>query len=243
METLGSERIQPDVAPGVECVPLSGEKLALAIQSMESPNFLMRLTARIMKLAKQKGFHSPFKDSMELPGGKSAADLAGDIVEKAMTGAYNWNHEQFPNFYHFCLSRAESILSNWLARAQRSRSMSPLMPEDSESEQTVPNALNTAIAPDDIYVILRMKDGGALGDRFLEDFALSLLEETTEQKIVFAVFDDRECANRAYCREKLALSEDVYDAAVKRIIRRLPGFVHEWRGKNQVNDADWREAR
>jgi len=243
MATLDSERIEPDEVPEAERIPLSGEKLALAIQAMEAPNFLMRLTARIMRLAKNKGFHSPFKDSMDLPGGKSAADLAGDIVEKAMSGRYTWDHEKIANFYHFCLSRAESVLSNWLARCQRFQTMSPVLIEDPESGRVDANPLNTAAAPDDVYELLRVKEGGALGDRFLEDFALSLPDGSPEQRIVLAVFDDRECANRAYCRSKLNLTEETYDAAIKRVLRRLPAFFHEWRGKNKIGDVDWKEAR
>ncbi len=243
MATLDSERNEPDEVPEAERVPLSGEKLALAIQAMETPNFPMRLTARIMKLAKNKGFHSPFKDSMDLPGGKSAADLAGDIVEKAMSGRYRWDHEKIPNFYHFCLSRAESILSNWLARCQRFQTMSPVLTEDPESGLVEANPLNAATAPDDIYELLRVKDGGALGDRFLEDFALSLPDGSPEQRIALAIFDDRECASRAYCRSKLNLTEETYDAAIKRVLRRLPAFFHEWRAKNKIGDADWKEAR
>ena len=36
MDTLGSERIEPDEVPEAERVPLSGQKLELAIQAMES---------------------------------------------------------------------------------------------------------------------------------------------------------------------------------------------------------------
>jgi hypothetical protein len=243
METLGSERKGPDVAHAEARVPLSGEKLALAVEAMKSPNFLMRLTARIMRLARQKGFHSPFKDIMDLPGGKSAADLAGDIVEKATDGTFTWDHAQIPNFYHFCLSRTESILSNWLARAKRSQTMSPLLDEDPELGVVDANPVNTATAPDDVYAVLRVREGGSLGDQFLEDFALSLPDGSQEQAIIMSVFDDRDCVNRAYCCKKLNLPGETYDAAKKRLLRRLPTFLPEWRAKNKVGDADWKEAR
>jgi len=206
MDTLGSDRKELDIADAEERVPLSGEKLALAVSVMKSPDFLMRLTARIMKLARQKGFHSPFKDSMDLPGGKSAADLAGDIVEKAMDGTFTWDQLQTPNFYHFCLSRAESILSNCLVRAKRSQTMSPLLTKDPYLGDVDANPLNTAAAPDDVYAVLRMREGGSLGNRFLEDFALSLPDGSPEQAMILSVFDDRDCANRAYCCKKLNLS-------------------------------------
>jgi hypothetical protein len=243
MNTLGSERKEPDAARAEERVPLSGEKLALAVEAMKSPNFLVRLTARIMKLARKMGFHSPFKDGMDLPGGKSAADLAGDIVEKAMDGTFTWDQNRIPSFYHFCLSRAESILSNWLVRAKRSQTMSHVLIEDLELGGVGANALNTATAPDDIYAVLRVREGGLLGDRFLEDFALSLPDGSPEQAIILAVFDDRDCGNRAYCCKKLKILGETYDAATKRLLRRLPAFLHEWRAKNKVGDVEWKEAR
>jgi len=243
MDALGSERKGPDVAHATARVPLSGEKLALAVEAMKSPNFHMRLTARIMKLARQKGFHSPFKDNMDLPGGKSAADLAGDIVEKAIDGTFTWDQAQIPHFYHFCLSRAKSILSNWLAKAKRSETVSPILAEDPELGVVDANPVSTATAPDDVYAVLRMREGGSLGDRFLEDFALSLPDGSPEQAILLSVFDDRDCASRAYCCRKLNLSGEKFDAATKRLLRRLPTFLQEWRTNNKVGDADWKEAR
>ena len=243
MDLLNSENKEPDVAQVEKRVPLSGEKLALAVEAMNSPNFLMRLTARIMKLAKQKGFHSPFKDSMDLPGGKSAADLASDIVEKALDGSFTWDHARIPNFYHFCLSRAESILSNWLNRAKRSQTMDHVLAEDPEAGGLNSNPLNTSVAPEDIYLVLRVREGGALGDRFLEDFGLSLPDGSHEQAIILAVFDDRDCADRLSCCKKLNISGDVYDAAKKRLLRRLPAFQLEWCAKNKIGEADWKEAQ
>lgn len=243
MENLASERKQPEAANVEAREPLSGESLASAIEAVKSPDFLKRLTAKIMKLARKKGFHSPFEDDMELPGGKSAADLAADILEKAMDGSYTWKRTEIPDFSDFCLSRAESILSNWLARAKWSRSLSPIAAENPETGLIDANPLTTAVARDDVYTALRLKDGGALGNRFLEDFALSSPDGSVEQSMLFAVFDDRECAGRAYCCKKLDITGDAYDAAKKRLLRRLPAFLQEWRRTNKVGDADWKEAQ
>lgn len=240
MDALSSDTTRPDAQ---ERVPLSGEALDLAVQAMESSDFLPRLTARIMKLARNKGFQSPFREDMDLPGGRSAADLAIDIVEKAMDGTYTWDREKIPNFYHFCLSRAESILSNWLLRNWRITSMSPLLTENPQTGELEANPLSSKQAPDDLYAILRAKDANALGNKFLEEFAFSLPDGSHEQAIALAVYDDRECANRKYCREKLKLSESDYDAAIKRLLRKLPAFANEWRTKNKVSLDDWKEAR
>jgi hypothetical protein len=111
-------------------VPLSGAKLDAAIKAMESARFLERLTVRIMKLAAAKGFQSPFDEKdVDLPGGKSAADLAVDIIEKALDGTYTWDDGKQPDFYRFCSSRAESILSNWLEKNRRMTAMSPVIEE------------------------------------------------------------------------------------------------------------------
>jgi hypothetical protein len=99
------------------------------------------------------------------------------------------------------------------------------------------------VAADDIYSTLRFKEGGALGDRFLEEFALSLADGSVEQRITMAVFDDRECGNRAYCRGKLDLSEADYDAGIKRLLRKLPVFAKEWRAENNIGSDTWKEAQ
>jgi hypothetical protein len=224
-------------------IPLSGERLEAAIIAMESPRFLERLTACIVNLAKCKGFYSPFKDQVDLPGGKSAGDLAVDIVEKALDGTYTWDVQKTPNFTYFCLSRTESILSNWLGKNRRVKAMCPILGEDDASGELATNPVNTATDATDIYNILRLRDGDALGDRFLEDFALSMPDKSHEQSIVMAAYDDRQCANRPYCREKLKLSEGEYDAAIKRLLRRLPTFKKEWLTKNMVKLEDWQEAR
>lgn len=243
MNSLASDKTVTNAAPASAREPLSGEKLASAVEAMKLPEFLPRLTALIMKLAKRKGFKSPFNDSMELPGGKSAMDLANDIIEKALDGSYNWNTVEIPDFTLFCLSRAESILSNWLDRTKWNQSMSPLLEKNSETGAMELNPLNRAVDADDIYGNLRIKDGAALGDRFLEDFALSLTDGSTEQRMILAVFDDRECGSRSYCCGKLNISGDDYDAAKKRLLRRLPAFAEEWRATNKVSDIDWKEAQ
>ena len=243
MDTLGSDIIGSDEIPLQDRVPLSGEALDVALQALESPDYVSKLTVRIMQLARKKGFHSPFADTMDLPGGKSVADLANDILEKTLAGTYTWDREKFPNFTDFCFSRTESILSNWLDRMKNFMTVSPLMEKNPESGKPIPNALTRAPASDDLYADLRVREGGALGDKLLEDLALSLPDTSVEQRIIMAVFDDRECANRAVCRGKLELSESDYDAAMKRLMRKIPDFVKEWRAKNNISKETWKEAR
>lgn len=249
MSTLTSDKEEPSVEPTQETTPLTGAKRDAAIKAMEMPGFLKRLTVRIMKLAREKGFFSPFADDMDLPG-KSAAELATDIVVKALDGTYTWDAEKVPDFYCFCRSRAESILSNWLAKNRRTTTMSPIL-EEGDGEQLEANAVNTAkdgvnvYDKDgaDIYDVLRFRDGGALGDRLVEDFAFSLPDGSHEQAIMMAIHDDREAVKRAYCREKLGLSERDYDAAMKRIRRGAPAFLKEWCLRNNINQADRKEVR
>ncbi len=250
MSTVASDKEEPSVEPTQERVPLSGTARDAAIKAMEAPKFLERLTVRIMSLAREKGFFSPFEQDMDLPGGKSAADLAVDIVEKALAGFYTWDTEKFPDFYNFCRSRTESILSNWLAKNRRTEVMSPIL-EEGDGGDLEPNAVNTAKdganiydnSGADIYGILRFRDGGALGDCLLADFAFSLPDGSHEQSIVMLVHDDRECLNRAYCRSKLGLSERDYDAAMKRIRRGAPSFLNDWCRKNRINQASRKEVR
>jgi hypothetical protein len=243
MNALVSDKKEPNETSVQERVPLSGARLDAAIKAMESAGFLERLTARIMKLAAAKGFYSPFEDDdANLPGGKSAADLAGDIVEKVLDGSYTWDDQRQPDFYRFCWSRAESILSNWLDKNRRLTSMSPTL-EEGEAGEVELNPVNTATNGSDLYEVLRFRDGGRLGDKLLEDFALSLPDNSHEQAILLAVFDDRECIVRTYCRGQLKLSEKDYDAAMKRIRRAAPSFLANWCRVNNVNGADRKEIR
>lgn len=180
---------------------------------------------------------------MVLPGGKSAADLAMDIVEKALDGSYTWNSKEEPDFYRFCCSRAKSILSNWLSKNKKMETMSPLASEDPRTGEAAENQVSECPDPADAYSILKNRDGGSLGDRFIEDFTLGLPDGSQEQLIMMAVLDDRECANRAYCMQKLNMTEKDYDAATKRILRRLPKFQEEWFEKNSITDEDWKGAK
>jgi len=229
--------------PAQEKVPLSGAKRDAAIKAMESPGFLERLTVRIMKLAATMGFYNPFDDKdVDLPGGKSAADLAIDILEKTLDGTYAWDEAKQADFYWFCVSRAKSILSNWLEKNRRMTTMSP-MEEEGETEEPEVNAVNSAANREDIYEVLRFRNGGALGNQLLEDFALGLPDRSHEQAILMAIHDDRECISRAYCRGKVSLSEADYDSAMKRIRRAAPGFLANWCRKNNITDQDRNEVR
>jgi hypothetical protein len=182
-----------------EKVPLSGAKLAVAIKAMETAGFLERLTVRIMKLAAAKGFYNPFNnEDVDLPGGKSAGDLAVDIIEKSLDGSYTWDEKKQPDFYWFCWSRAESILSNWLTKNRRMTTMSPML-EDGENGELDSNPVNTAADGGDIYEVLRFRNGGALGNQLLEDFALSLPDKSHEQAILMAVYSPQTLPRKAGC--------------------------------------------
>jgi hypothetical protein len=238
----GMSSIDSDIGPEQEKVPLTGAKRDAAIIAMETPGFLDRLTVRIMKLAATKGFYNPFDDQdVDLPGGESAGGLASSIIEKALDGSYNWDDQKHPDFYKFCCSRAESILSNSLAKNRRVTTMSPVE-EDGDEEEPTHNPVNQARDGHNIYDVLRFRDGGRLGDQLLEDFALSL-QHSQDQAIVMAVHDDRECISRAYCRGKLGLSERDYDAAMKRIRRAGRDFLPGWCKRNNVKAEDQKEAR
>jgi hypothetical protein len=233
--------IDSDTEPAEKKVPLTGDNLEAAIRSMESPKFFEKLTLRIVKLAEQKGFFSPFRDDVDLPGGESAGGLAHTIVQKALEGTFTWNTDKHPDFYRFCCSRAESILSNLLEKNERITILSPLEEEDTNGE-TQANLVSHAIDGRDIYEILRSQDGGRLGDQLLADFALSV-EHEHDQAILIAVHDDRECISRTWCRAKLRLSESHYDAAMKRIRRAGPAFFRDWCIKNNVKLQDKQEIK
>lgn len=236
MSTIGSDT---DITQ--EKVPLSGAKLDAAIHAMESPGFSEKLTIRIMKSAAIKGFFSPFGEDTDLPGGESAAGLANVIVQKALDGSFFWDIEKHPDFYQFCCSRAESVLSNLLKRNERMATMSPIEEEDEADAVATQNVVNQATGRD-MYQLLRMRDGGRLGDQLLADFALSI-EHPDDQAILMAVHDDRECISRTWCRAKLNLSESRYDSAIKRIRRAGPKFLRDWCKSNNISLEDQQEVK
>lgn len=233
--------IDSDKESSQQKMPLSGAKLEAAIRSMESPGFISKLTVRIMKQAANKGFFSPFSDDVDLPGGESATGLANTIVQKALDGTFTWDTEKHPDFYRFCCSRAESTLSNLLAKNSRMTTLSPIEEEGADGEIQL-NHVNQAVDGEEIYQLLRTRDGGRLGDQLLEDFALSV-EHPHDQAILIAVHDDRECLSRTWCRAKLGLSEPQYDAAMKRIRRAGPAFFKNWCKQNKVQPNDQKEFR
>ncbi len=236
MTSIGSDNDRT-----AKTVRLSGRKLDRAIRAIESPDFLKRLTIRIVKLAAKKGFISPFEADVHLPGGLSAADLALVIVEKSLVGRYSWDDEKFPCFERFCLSRAESVLSNWLDRHRRVTTVSPLVEED-EGGETAETHVTRAADSHDIYSFLRSKDGHQLGDQLMEDFALSLDNEL-DQSIVMAIHDDRSCIRRDYCIGKLGLSEGEFDAAMKRVRRAAKKFFPGWCKDKRISLMDKLEIR
>src|ERR1035441_4868750 len=209
MSTVASDIGQANEGLAQERVPLAGAKRDLAIKAMEDPAFFERLSVRIMKLAEAKGFFNPFSDDVDLPGGESAAGLAATIIEKALNGDYTWDDQKHPDFYWFCCSRAESILSNWLEKNRKTTTLSPLLQEGEDGELEV-NPGNRNRDGEDVYERLHLRDGGRLGDQLLEDFALSLPDGSHEQAVVMAVHDDRVCNERKYCMQKLGLSGAEY---------------------------------
>jgi hypothetical protein len=225
-------------------VPLTQAKRDAAIKAMEAPCFFEKLTVRVMKLAEAKGFYNPFGEDVNLPGGESAAGLALAIIEKALDGTYTWDDQKHPDFYWFCCSRAESILSNWLQKNRKTTTLSPLLEEgDGEEGAVEANPVNCAKDGADLYEMLRFRDGGKLGDQLLEDFALDLKDGSQEQIVVMAIHDDRLCIERRYCLKKLGLSEGEYDSAIKRIRRAGGPFYKEWCRKNNLKQDDRSEAR
>lgn len=244
MSTVASDIGQANEGLAEERVPLTGAKRDAAIKAMETPCFFEKLTVRVMKLAEAKGFYNPFGDDVNLPGGESAAGLASAIIQKALEGTYTWDDQKHPDFYWFCCSRAESILSNWLEKNRKTTTLSPLLEDgDGEDGEVQINAVNSAKNGDDIYEMLQFRDAGKLGDQLLEDFALDLKDGSQDQSIVMAIYDDRLCIERKYCIKKLCLSEGEYDSAIKRIRRAGTLFFKEWCRKNSLRHDERNEVK
>lgn len=219
---------------------LTGDALESASQALNREGFFLRLVGNIMSLTRTWGLRSP---SGDLPGGFSAEDFAMEIVEKACSGRFKWDREKVPDFENFCHSRVRSVISNYWKKQKRVDTVSPVPDEDGESGEMRDTILSGASSSEDIYFTLLVREGTSLGSEFLEDFALSLPDDSLEQKIAMTVLDDRACAERKECIKKLNVSERDFDAAQKRLERKVKPFQADWRKARKLTTKEWQEAR
>jgi len=224
---------------------LTGTKLERAFDEMKMPCFLERLMASVDYQAKRMGLsYETEKGDMVLPGSTSVGEIAMIIIHKALNGDIFWDESKFQTFYDFCSSRTQSVLSSTLKNYQRSEPQSPIPQVNASSEEGVRETdISAARAPNDVYEEVLLSEDSERGNAFLQDFALSLDDESNEQLIAMAILDDRECVSRKYCIEKLNLKDADYDSALKRLHRRLPKFRKQWVADNQVSEDEWRNTK
>jgi hypothetical protein len=225
--------------------PPSEETLAAINDSVSDPGFMPKLIATILRLAHG---HYPaqvlgFSSGKNLPGGICAEDLALTLLERILLGKRPWDMQAKPDFLLFCKMHARSMVSNLFALSDtiRRTSMSPIEEED-ENGNPVGNAVTEFNSESEEGHRVRGREEFInVANAFLEDFALSLDDDSTEQKLIMAVMDDKDTVkepregstellvlDRPYMIDKLKITDREFDSALKRLQRKHKEFLPKW---------------
>lgn len=213
-------------------------------QMQKDATFIKKLVLTAQHQAGLFGLADPFSRGA-IVAWHTAEDIAWEVVTSALAGERRWNRQKFPNFYVYCKLQIRSVISNTLEKlGNRHLSIESPIPE--ENPETGDFTGTRVSEPEDeksFSEFLMSREGARLADSFLQDFALSLPENSIEQRIVTKVLDDKECTEHNYCTKALGLERKQYDAALKRIERALPKFKEIWITENGLTAEDWRNLR
>jgi hypothetical protein len=225
--------------------PPSDEALAAIHKAVSDPNFMSNLIASILRLAHghQTAQVLGFTSGKNLPGGICAEDLALTLLERILLGKRPWDMEAKPDFLLFCKMHARSMVSNLFALSDtiRRKSMSPIE-EEGEEGQPIGNEV-TEFNPENEEGnrVQGRKEFMKLANAFLDEFALSFDDESTEQKLIMAVIDDKDSVkepregssellvfDRPYMMDKLKITAKEFDSRLKRLQRKHKEFLPKW---------------
>lgn len=232
----------------VEASPETGAKLSLvdreeAFAQMEKDTtFIKKLTLAARFQASAFGLADPFSEGALIAGWHTPEDIAWEAITSVLEGKRKWDREKFPIFYIFCKLQIKSIIANALSKLANSRVYieSPISEEDPETGDFSGTRVSEPKDPLSLPEFLISRDNRRIAESFLQDFALFLPEDSTEQKIVMRILDDSQCTGRAYCIASMGLDGSEYDAAFKRLQRKLKDFKDSWMGQNGISENDWR---
>ncbi len=226
----------------------TGEKMSLenrkeAFAQMEKDTtFIKKLTLTARFQAAAFGLADPFSDGALIAGWHTPEDIAWEAVTSVLENNRKWDREKFPSFYVFCKLQIKSVVSNAVSKMGNSQ-ISIESPISEESPETGDFTGTRVSEPEDsrsLCEFLISRDGRRIAESFLQDFALSLPEDSVEQKIVMSIIDDPQCIGRAHCIAILGLDGAQYDAGLKRLHRRLLEFKEAWVAQNGMSEDDWR---
>jgi hypothetical protein len=225
-------------------------------QAVHDPRFMPQLLACILRQihghnrAQSLGFTMTKGD---LPGGVSVESLAHELLERILLGKRPWDMEKYPDFLIFCQMHAKSMVANLfdLRDSIRRESASPVEEEDSEGNLLRSVVVDHNIPAEEGNRVQRRKEFDKIADSFLTDFAFSLEDNSTEQKIIMAVIDDKNtvveprdgsvellAVDRPYMIEKLGVTGKEFDAGLKRLQRKHKSFLPEWLAAKKLTSKE-----
>ena len=231
--------------------PPTDEVLEAISKAVGDPTFMPWLLAYIQRQAHghQQAQFLGYNLGTDLPGGMCVEGLALTLLERILLGKRPWDMERYPDFLLFCKMHAKSMVSNFfnLSDTIRRKSVSPLEEEDAEG-RPIPNEVTDHNSPEEEgNFVQRRSEFNRIANAFLEEFALSLEDNSTEQKVIMAVIDDKGTVkepregsvellafDRPYMIEKLKISGKEFDAGVKRLQRKHKEFLPKWLAEKKL---------
>jgi hypothetical protein len=242
VDSIWGEDEPSDIQPPTDEV---AQAIAAAV---DQPRFMPDLLAYIVVLSRghQRARFLGFDMGKDLPGGMCVESLAHTLLERILLGKRSWDMQKYPDFLIFCKMHSQSMVKNLFSLSDtiRRRSVSPMEEEDPEGNP-LPGVIVDHIAiADDGNRVQRRNEIIAIVDSYLTDLALNCDDNSTEQKIIVAVIDDKKtvaqpregslellAVDRPYMIETLKITGKEFDSGMKRLQRKHKAFVSEWLGE------------
>lgn len=222
---------------------LSLEDRKEAYNQMEKDKtFIKKLTLAARYQAAAFALADPFSEGALIGGWHTPEDIAWETVTSVLDGRRKWDRAKFPSFYLFCKLQIKSIVSNAQSKLGNSQLQieSPISEEDPGTGDFTGTRVSEPEDSRSLYEFLISRDNRRIAESFLQDFALSLPDDSIEQRIVMRILDDTECTGRGYCMAAMSLDGNQYDAAFKRLKRKLNEFKVMWLSQNGMSEDDWK---
>jgi hypothetical protein len=234
--------------------PPSDEALEAISKAVHEPHFMRQLVVYILRHAhgNERAQFLGFTMGNDLPGGMCAESLARTLLERILLGKRPWDMERYPDFLIFCKMHARSMVSNLfdLRDTVRRRSVSPVE-EEGEDKPTYNEITGHSSDKEEGNAVRGREEFNQIAKGFLEEFALNLPDDSTEQKIIMAVIDNADSVkeprdgsnellvfDRPYMIDKLKISGKEFDAGLKRLQRQHKDFLPKWLAEKKLTTKE-----
>jgi hypothetical protein len=231
--------------------PPSDDAMEEILRAVNEPNFMPWLLAYILRQSQghQRALFLGYSMGKNLPGGMCVESLAHALLERILLGRRPWDQARYPNFLLFCKMHAKSMVSNLfnLSDTLRRKSVSPVEEADEEGNPIPNQILDHHLPQEDGRKVQGRDEFNRVANDFLTDLALKLQDNSTEQKIVMEIIDNKDvvkdprdgsnellAVDRPYMVKKLEVTEKAFDAAMKRLQRKHKDLLPVWLEENKL---------